>query len=72
MDPRSLLVSDQSAFWHSDAARGPSTPSFDDLVGAAEQRERECDAKSLRGFKIDYQFDLGRLLTRASAISDLP
>ena len=35
MAPRSLLVSDQSAFWHSDAARGPSAPSFDHLVGAA-------------------------------------
>src|SRR5436305_15316267 len=25
-----------SPFWHSDAVRGPSTPSFDDLVGAGE------------------------------------
>src|SRR5215475_13887342 len=25
---------DQTAVWHSDAARGPSTPSFDHLVGA--------------------------------------
>src|SRR5215470_5364300 len=24
-------------FWHVDAARGPSTPSFDHLVGACEQ-----------------------------------
>ena len=24
-------------FWHTDAARGPSTPSFDNLVGAGEQ-----------------------------------
>src|SRR6516225_826361 len=31
---------DQTAVWHSDAARGPSTPSFDHLVGAGEQRGR--------------------------------
>ena len=29
MAPRSLLILDQPAAWHSDAARGPSTPSFD-------------------------------------------
>src|SRR5215831_5929888 len=27
---------DQTAVWHSDAARGPSTPSFDHLVGTGE------------------------------------
>jgi hypothetical protein len=26
----------QTAVWHSDAARGPSTPSFDHLVGAGD------------------------------------
>jgi hypothetical protein len=32
-----LLVSDQPAFWHLDAVRGPSTPSFNDLVGAGDK-----------------------------------
>src|SRR5215831_6184231 len=31
---------DQTAVWHSDAAKGPSTPSFNDLVGTAEQSEK--------------------------------
>src|SRR5262245_18787717 len=31
---------DQTAVWHSDAARGPSTPSFDHLVGALEPVDR--------------------------------
>src|SRR5262249_57864639 len=31
---------DQTAVWHSDAARGPSTPSFNHLVGSHEQRLR--------------------------------
>src|SRR5262249_815270 len=36
-----------TAVWHSDAARGPSTPSFDHLVGASEQRRRYCQAKGV-------------------------
>ena len=31
---------DPTSTWHLDAARGPSTPSFDHLVGKAEQPQR--------------------------------
>src|SRR6266436_10294459 len=48
--------------WHVDAARGPSTPSFDHLVGAREQRRRHIEAERLNGFKIDDQLVLGRRL----------
>src|SRR5262245_28995765 len=51
-----------TAVWHSDAARGPSTPSFDHLVGAREQRRRHFDAQRLGRFQIDHQLVLGRLL----------
>src|SRR6516225_6941897 len=34
---------DQTAVWHSDAARGPSTPSFNHLVGEREQRWRQVE-----------------------------
>jgi hypothetical protein len=34
--------------------------SFDHLVGAAEQRDWECDAKRLRGLEVDYELELGR------------
>src|SRR5476651_927398 len=34
------------------------------LVGAAEQRQRDRQAKRLRGLEIDDQFDFGRLLDR--------
>src|SRR5262249_43940461 len=36
---------DQTAVWHSDAARGPSTPSFDHLVGAGERRSIERQSR---------------------------
>src|SRR6516162_4804950 len=62
MAPCSLPVSDQPAFWHLDAARGPSTPSFDHLVGAGEQRQRDRQAERLRGLHVDDQLDLHRLL----------
>src|SRR6516165_2265033 len=52
---------DQTAVWHSDAARGPSTPSFNHLVGDGEQGWRDGEAKCLRGLEIDYQLELGRL-----------
>src|SRR6516225_2277612 len=38
-----------TAVWHSDAARGPSTPSFDHLVGAGKNGRRNVEAKSLGG-----------------------
>src|SRR5215831_15100979 len=53
---------DQTAVWHSDAARGPSTPSFDHLVGAAQQRDSEHDAERPGGLDIDNQLKFHRLL----------
>src|SRR5215208_1376279 len=53
-----------SPFWHLDAVRGPSTPSFDDLVGAGEQRLRHGEAERVSGLQVDHQFELGRLLDR--------
>src|SRR6516225_2065130 len=55
---------DQTAVWHSDAARGPSTPSFNDLVGAGEQRRRHLKTERLRGFQVDDQLELCRRLHR--------
>src|SRR5262249_28329478 len=67
---------DQTAVWHSDAARGPSTPSFDHLVGAGEQRRWHFEAKCPRGIEIDHQFELGRLahrqVGRLGALKDTP
>src|SRR5262249_6739434 len=52
---------DQTAVWHSDAARGPSTPSLDHLVGAGKKRRRNFEAKCPRGVEVDHQFKLARL-----------
>src|SRR5262245_273302 len=62
MAPRSLVASDHLAFWHLEAVRGPSTPSFDDLVGARQKRLWHFEAERLRRLKIDHQFVLGRRL----------
>src|SRR5262245_28938639 len=53
---------DQTAVWHSDAARGPSTPSLDHLVGAGEQRWRHFETERLRGNQIHNKLELRRLL----------
>src|SRR6516164_2601991 len=55
MAPRWLLVYDQPAFWHLDAARGPSTPSFDNLVGAGEDAVGDRQPKRLGGLEVDLQ-----------------
>src|SRR5262249_48024235 len=39
-------------------------PLFDHLVGAAEQRQWQCDADCVCGIEVDHQFDLYRLLYR--------
>src|SRR3954451_14411596 len=36
--------------------------SFDDLVGAGEERGRNFEAERLGGLKVDYQFEFSRLL----------
>src|SRR5262245_27149625 len=64
MAPRSLVASDHPAFWHPDAVRGPSTPSFDDLVGAGEELGWDFESERLRGFEVDYQLELSRLYDR--------
>src|SRR5262249_4050811 len=53
-----------TAVWHSDAARGPSTPSFDHLVGAREQFIRHLEAECLRRLEVDHQLVLGGSLHR--------
>src|SRR5215470_16056086 len=55
---------DQTAVWHSDAARGPSTPSFDHLVGAGKQRGRHVEDERAGGLHVDHQLKLGRLHDR--------
>src|SRR6185503_8535491 len=53
--------SHQPALWHLDAARGPSTPSFDDLVGCNEQPVRHGQAKHAGGLNVNDQLELSRL-----------
>src|SRR5215472_13662537 len=55
---------DQTAVWHSDAARGPSTPSFNHLVGEREQRRGYVETERPRGLEIDDKVVLGWLLYR--------
>src|SRR5262245_54484523 len=68
----SLLI--RTAVWHSDAARGPSTPSFDHLVRAGEQSGRDFDAERPRGFEVEHQLELDggldRKLARLLALED--
>src|SRR5215831_5675619 len=67
---------DQTAVWHSDAARGPSTPSFDHLVGAAGQGQRDSDAERAGGFEVDDQLDFcglhDREVSRLLAFENAP
>src|SRR5262245_56934315 len=53
-----------TAVWHSDAARGPSTPSLDHLVDATNQRQRDAEAERLGGRHVDDELDFGRLPDR--------
>src|SRR5438132_14428361 len=64
MDGSPLLLIRQPAVWHSDAARGPSTPSFDHHIGAGEQGGRDCETKCLGGFEVDDELETGRLYDR--------
>src|SRR6478609_7764149 len=67
MAPCPLIGSHQPALWHLDAARGPSTPSFDHLVGAQENRGWKCDAECFGGLEIDDDVEFGRTLDRQIA-----
>src|SRR6476660_8626929 len=60
MAPCSPVVSDQPAFWHLDAARGPSTPSLDHLISAGLQRQGHNKRERLCGLEVDHKFELGR------------
>src|SRR6266567_1348028 len=55
---------DQTAVWHSDAARGPSTPSFDHLVGTREQDRRDIETQGPCRLQVDHELELGPLLHR--------
>ena len=73
MAPCLLVVFDQPALWHLDAARGPSTPSLDHLVGAGEQRRGHCRGRAPGGLEIDDERHLGgldRQIGRLLALED--
>src|SRR5215510_288432 len=55
---------DQTAVWHSDAARGPSTPSFNHLVCAGKQRRRHFEVEHPCGLSVNDELELGHLLDR--------
>src|SRR5215472_2607599 len=55
---------DQTAVWHSDAARGPSTPSLDHLVDAGEQLGRHFDTECPRRLQVDDELEFGGQLDR--------
>src|SRR6476659_5870293 len=68
--------SSETPVWHLDAARGPSTPSLNDLVGAGEQRWRHVEAERPRSIEVDHQLEFGRLqnrqVRRLCALKDAP
>src|SRR6266487_1814096 len=47
-----------------DSCTAANTPLFDHLVGAAEQRQRHCDAERLGGLEVEDQLHLCSLLDR--------
>src|SRR5215468_6522953 len=53
---------DQTAVWHSDAARGPSTPSFNHLVGERQQLIGDFEAERLSSFAVKDEFEFVYLL----------
>src|SRR6516162_12913 len=53
-----------TAVWHSGAARGPSTPSFNHLVGGGEQPGEDLEFEGSCGLDIDDQLELGRPVDR--------
>jgi hypothetical protein len=53
-----LVILQKHQFGTLDAARGPSTPSFDYLVGDGEKLRRNFEAQCLRGLEIDDQLEL--------------
>src|SRR5438067_6389231 len=67
MDGSPLLLIRQTAVWHSDAARGPSTPSLDHLVGAQQKRFGDRQPERLGGGQIEGEIELSRLLDRKVA-----
>src|SRR5262249_41707512 len=54
----------QPPFWHLDAARGPSTPSLNDLVGARKDLGRHGEAEFFGGLQVDDQLEDCGLLDR--------
>src|SRR6266481_8357677 len=56
--------SSKTPVWHVDAARGPSTPSLDHLLGAGKQYPRDHEAESLRRLEIDHKLEFRRCLHR--------
>src|SRR4051794_21733490 len=64
MAPCLLVVLDQPALWHLDAARGPSTSSFDYLVGAGEDARWNGEPQRRGDLEINDQLILGRCLYR--------
>ena len=44
---------------------------FDDLVGAAKQRKRECDAECLRGPEVEHELDFDPHRPKSTGFSPL-
>src|SRR6516164_339561 len=56
--------SSKTPAWHIDAARGPSTPSLDHLLGAGKQYLRDHETEALRRPEIDHKLEFRRCLHR--------